>query len=57
MYGRAVSPADTLRLQSDLTTLCKWTEEWHMKFNVSKCKVKHIGANNTEPIIAILLTL
>ena len=23
-----------------------WSEEWEMKFNVNKCKVKHFGYNN-----------
>jgi len=46
LYGKAVSPADILQLQSDLNKLCKWAEEWQMRFNVSKCKVMHIGSNN-----------
>jgi len=46
VYGKAVSSADTSRLQSDLSALCKWADEWNMKFNVDKCKVIHIGANN-----------
>jgi len=46
VYGKAVSSADTSRLQSDLSAVCKWADEWNMKFNVNKCKVMHIGANN-----------
>ena len=33
-------------LQTDLTRLMEWSEEWQMKFNVNKCKVMHIGYNN-----------
>ena len=29
--------------QSDLNTLFKWSEDWQMKFNLSKCKVMHTG--------------
>ena len=33
-------------LQTDLTRLMEWSEEWQMKFNVNKCKVMHLGYNN-----------
>ena len=33
-------------LQTDLTRLMEWSEEWHMKFNVHKCKIMHNGFNN-----------
>ena len=33
-------------LQTDLTRLMEWSEEWQMKFNVNKCKVMHFGYNN-----------
>ena len=26
----------------------EWSEEWQMKFNVNKCKVMHLGYNNTS---------
>ena len=29
-------------LQTDLTRLMEWSEEWQMKFNVNKCKVMHL---------------
>ena len=46
LYGKAVSPADILQLQSDLNKLCEWAEEWQMRFNVAKCNVMHIGSNS-----------
>ena len=30
-------------LQTDLTRLMEWSEEWQMKFNVNKCKLIHLG--------------
>ena len=30
-----------------METLCKWSEKWQMKFNIAKCKVKHIRAKNS----------
>ena len=33
-------------LQTDLTMLMEWSEEWKMKLNVNKCRVTHYGFNN-----------
>ena len=33
-------------LQTDLTRLMEWSEEWQMKFNINKCKVMPYGFNN-----------
>ena len=33
-------------IQTDLTMLMEWSEEWQMMFNVNKCKVMHFGYNN-----------
>ena len=35
-------------LQEALDTLVKWTEDWQMSFNASKCKVIHFGKNNKQ---------
>ena len=37
---------DRKRLQRDLDRLVEWSERWQMKFNVSKCKVMHLGRGN-----------
>ena len=29
--------------QSDLNKLVKWSKDWQMEFNLSKCKIMHIG--------------
>jgi len=34
-------------LQSDLDKLVTWSQKWQMEFNVKKCKVLHVGGQNT----------
>ena len=35
-------------LQSDKGHLIEWSNKWQLKFNTSKCKVKHTGSVNTS---------
>ena len=35
-------------LKVDLKSLCQWSVDWQMLFNVDKCKVMHFGANNSK---------
>ena len=37
---------DAQQMQENLNRICKWAEEWQMRFNVSKCKVMHFGHKN-----------
>jgi hypothetical protein len=37
---------DRDRLQQALDESCQWAERWGMQFNVSKCKVMHMGTSN-----------
>jgi len=30
-------------MQADLKRLVEWADKWRMQFNVSKCKVMHVG--------------
>ena len=30
-------------LQQDLSNLQHWSEKWQLRFNTTKCKVKHLG--------------
>jgi hypothetical protein len=47
--GREIrSVRDTETLQSDLDALCKWSDDWLLPFNTAKCKLMHIGKNNTR---------
>ena len=36
------------RLQDDLNSLCQWSSDWQMLFNIGKCVVLHIGHGNPE---------
>ena len=48
IFGKVLTPADRLQLQTDLDNLCAWADNWQMTFNVSKCKVMHIGSRNAN---------
>ena len=37
---------DALGMQEDLDRLVEWADKWQMQFNVSKCKVMHVGKKN-----------
>jgi len=47
-YNKIRSDDDIANLQSDLCNLVSWSKEWHMLFNVEKCKVMHFGYNNRK---------
>jgi len=45
--GKVVtSTEDRDKLQRALDCLCNWAEKWGMSFNLSKCKIMHIGTHN-----------
>ena len=35
-------------IQADLTNMEKWSEQWQLPFNASKCKVMHFGTSNEK---------
>ncbi|KAF2346264.1 Reverse transcriptase domain [Trinorchestia longiramus] len=43
---RTFTEMDRVTIQSDLNRLLQWTETWQMSFNIKKCSVMHVGANN-----------
>ncbi|KAF2361426.1 Reverse transcriptase domain, partial [Trinorchestia longiramus] len=43
---RAFTEKDRATIQSHLNRLLQWTETWQMSFNIEKCSVMHVGANN-----------
>ena len=43
LYGNA---NDSNEIQRDIDKLQDWSDKWNLYFNVSKCKVMHIGRNN-----------
>ena len=48
IFGKAGTSESVNKLRADLQVLWKWTVKWQMNFNIDKCKVMHIGANNLE---------
>ena len=48
ILNEMLSSASTLSLQSDLDLAFKWTQDWLVKFNISKCMVMHFGRNNKK---------
>ena len=46
LYRNIASDDDPPALQHDLQQLEKWSEEWQLHFNPSKCKVMHLGHQN-----------
>ena len=43
---RITTIADNLALQDIINNLIAWAKKWQMSFNVSKCKILHLGNNN-----------
>jgi len=41
-----IDTSDSGKLQVDLNNIQKWSEEWQLKFNSTKCKVMHLGNAN-----------
>jgi hypothetical protein len=35
-------------IQSDIDAVTSWTKDWLMRLNASKCKVMHLGKNNSR---------
>ena len=46
LFGPVTSPVEAQVLQDDLDALTRWSKEWLLQFNVSKCKVMHCGPRN-----------
>ena len=40
--------SDSVRMQNNINELCKWSNDWQIDFNISKCKVMHFGKNNNK---------
>jgi len=46
IWGRVNSKEEVLLMQEDLKKLSEWSEKNAMPFNVTKCKVMHVGRKN-----------
>ena len=47
LYGILDSAGSSILLQQDLDGLLKWSMDWNMTFNVSKCKTLHFSKKKT----------
>ena len=54
LWGAVDSVEGIMRLQNDLDIISNWSKENLMPFNVSKCKVMHIGSRNTRASYSIM---
>ena len=48
IYRQINKVEDSIALQSDLTTLDLWADQWQVKFNPSKCEVMRITHNKDK---------
>ncbi len=48
MGSRVDSKEHIMNIKNDLDKLVEWADRWQMKFNIAKCKVRHIGTLNTN---------
>jgi hypothetical protein len=46
IYTTICNEDSHINLAEDLQKLQEWTQKMHMKFNITKCKVLHLGKNN-----------
>ena len=47
-YPFIKSDEDSEILQNDLLDIVKWSKTWQLPFNLTKCKVMHLGSQNKE---------
>jgi len=48
MFGIVNNKSEHDIIQKDLDVLQTWADTWQMEFNVSKCKVMHLGYHNMD---------
>jgi hypothetical protein len=48
LIGKVKTLQDIESMKRDVKILVEWSEKWLMPYNIEKCKVMHLGNNNTE---------
>ena len=48
IYREIKDQSDTKQLQDDIDSLKKWSRDWQLLFNASKCKCMHLGLKNDK---------
>jgi hypothetical protein len=46
VYSEVCSESGAVDFQTDLDNIFNWSRVWGMLFNISKCKVMHVGHGN-----------
>ena len=48
-WGRCVDrDVDKARFQMEIDSLTEWSHTWQLHFNTDKCKIMHLGRNNSK---------
>ena len=55
LYRKVNTPKDPDILQRDLEKLAQWSNEWQLRFNISKCKVMCISNRKSSPATNYLI--
>ncbi len=48
VFAKVTNDQERQSLQDDLDNLVKWSCTWQLNFNISKCKVMHLGNDNNN---------
>jgi len=48
IYRKVGTEEDVTSLQQDMEAVEEWSTKWQLPFNAGKCKVLHLGRNNTK---------
>ena len=48
LFTSIIDHQSTTSLQTDINHLAQWSDKMLMKFNLEKCHVMHLGANNPK---------
>jgi len=46
LFRQVSDTVDAVGMQEDLDRLIEWADKWQMRFDVSQCKVMHVGKKN-----------
>jgi hypothetical protein len=46
LWNKISCPADKRKLQNNIDAVKRWSDEWLLQFNVSKCVILHLRSNN-----------
>ena len=50
IYTEIRNDLQAVQIQNDIDQLVKWSSDWQMLLNVTKCSVLHLGYNNQQKV-------